>query len=62
MTRTQSQTLIYLAIIGSILFALFFWPNSQNAMNEQMLSVRSMDEPIIYPYVLKMQIMKKVFQ
>lgn len=54
MTRIQSRTLITLSIAACILFALFFWPNSQNALDEQMLAVRSMDEPIIYPYVLKM--------
>jgi hypothetical protein len=54
MTTIQKRNLIIISLTGILAFLLFFWPNGQNAADEHMLLVRSLDEPVIYPIVIRM--------
>jgi hypothetical protein len=54
MSTIQKRNLAIIIFLGFFVFLLFFWPNGQNAADEQMLRGRSQDEPIIYPIVLRM--------
>ena len=54
MSTIQKRNLAIISLVGIFVFLLFFWPNGQNAADEHMLLVRSQDEPVIYPVVLRM--------
>jgi hypothetical protein len=54
MTSIQKRNFIIVLIAGILIFLLFFWPNGQNAADEHMLLIRSQDEPVIYPIVVRM--------
>jgi hypothetical protein len=54
MDSTQKRTLIVLVLLGALYFAIFLWPNSLGARSEDMLMGTSVDEPITYPYVVRM--------
>jgi hypothetical protein len=54
MKSTQKITLLVLALLGLVYFSLFLWPNSLGAKSEGMLVATSVDEPITYPYVVRM--------
>ena len=53
-TPVQRRTLIILVVLGLTYFLFFAWPNSLGARTESMLGVTSLDEPITYPYVVRM--------
>ena len=50
----QRRTLIILVLLGLAYFLCFAWPNSLGARTEAMLGATSIDEPITYPYVVRM--------
>ena len=54
MNRTQKRTLTVLLVLGAVYFTAFLWPNSLGARSEGMLSATSIDEPVTYPYVVRM--------
>ncbi len=54
MDRQQKRTLIGLILLGTLYFAAFIWPNSLGARTETMLQATSTDEPVTYPYVIRM--------
>jgi len=54
MTVTQKRILLAVALIGLVYFAVFFFPNALGAKDQSMLLRTSTDEPITYPYVLRM--------
>jgi hypothetical protein len=54
MTPTQKKTLVYLLLLGVLYFGIFIWPNSLGAQTEGMLAKTSVDEPVTYPYVIRM--------
>ncbi len=54
MNSTQKRTLIVLVLLGAVYFAAFLWPNNEGARTEGMLMGTSVDEPITYPYVVRM--------
>lgn len=54
MKTPQKRTLVLLIVLGSLYFATFAWPNSLGARSESMLLGTSIDEPITYPYVVRM--------
>lgn len=54
MNSTQKRTLIILALLGCLYFAIFMWPNNLGAESEGMLLGTSVDEPITYPHVIRM--------
>ncbi len=54
MNTIQKRTLWVLVGLGILYFAIFLWPNSLGARTESMLMGTSVDEPITYPYVVRM--------
>ncbi len=54
MTLTQKRIAIVVALIGLAYFAIFILPNSLGAKDWSMLQATSTDEPVTYPYVLRM--------
>jgi len=63
MNRTQiprrdgeapKRTLAVLVVLGAVYFAAFLWPNNLGARTESMLGATSIDEPVTYPYVVRM--------
>ena len=54
MNPTQKKIFLALLLIGLLYFALFIPPNSLGAQSEGMLAKTSIDEPVTYPYVVRM--------
>lgn len=54
MDHRQKQTLTGIILLGVLYFAVFLWPNSLGARTESMLNATSIDEPVTYPYVIRM--------
>ena len=54
MDHHQKRTLTGLILLGVLYFAVFIWPNSLGARTETMLQATSIDEPVTYPYVIRM--------
>ncbi len=54
MNSQQKRTLTGLLLLGGLYFAIFIWPNSLGARTETMLQATSIDEPVTYPYVIRM--------
>lgn len=54
MNSTQKKVLIAVIAASLIYFALFIPPNLLGAKSETMLAKTSVDEPVIYPYVVRM--------
>ena len=54
MDHQQKRTLTGLILLGVLYFAAFTWPNSLGARTETMLQATSIDEPVTYPYVIRM--------
>jgi hypothetical protein len=54
MDHQQKRTFTGLILLGALYFAVFIWPNSLGARTETMLQATSIDEPITYPYVIRM--------
>lgn len=53
-SSVQRRTLLVLVLLGLAYFLFFAWPNSLGARTEGMLGATSIDEPITYPYVVRM--------
>ncbi len=62
MTPTQKKTLLLLILLGAVYFGMFIWPNSLGAQTENMLARTSIDEPVTYPYVVRMVAPPKDFR
>jgi hypothetical protein len=54
MNSTQKKVLIAVIVACLIYFALFIPPNQLGAQTETMMAKTSIDEPVIYPYVVRM--------
>lgn len=54
MSATQKRIALVVAIIGLAYFTLFIFPNNLGAKTFDMLRMTSTDEPITYPYVVRM--------
>ncbi len=54
MSPSQKRTFLVLLAVGLAVFVLFAWPNSLGARTESMLAATSIDEPVTYPYVVRM--------
>ena len=54
MDHQQKSTLTGLILLGMVYFSAFIWPNNLGARTETMLQSTSIDEPVTYPYVIRM--------
>jgi hypothetical protein len=54
MTSSQKKITLVVAVIGLLYFSLFYFPNHLGAETQSMFEATSIDEPITYPYVLRM--------
>ena len=54
MNSASKKVWIAVAAAGLIYFALFWYPNTLGAKSETMLARTSIDEPVLYPFVVRM--------
>ena len=54
MNAASKKVWIAVAAAGLIYFALFWYPNTLGAKSETMLAHTSIDEPVLYPFVVRM--------
>jgi hypothetical protein len=54
MNAPSKKILLAALLVSLVYFALFIYPNTLGARSETMLAKTSIDEPVIYPYVVRM--------